>query len=221
MNKILTFYSDTHKILYEDYFLKSYKKHLSNDFKLLEKKIEQISPSGDFASFGFDLTMLEKIKWILENIDLEDEGYLVFADCDIQFFGNLEFDLRSHDILFQHDYYDRNYCAGFFVCKQNEKVLNFFNMVYDEFKASMNGKIDDQYVINNILKNRTLDLSSGFLPSDKYWTVAFSTNGNVWSNQPVTCPKTVIMHHANFTIGVDNKIALMDIVKNILEENER
>ena len=58
MNKILTFYSDTHKILYEDYFLKSYTKHLSKDFKLLEKKIDQISVSGDFASFGFDLTMM-------------------------------------------------------------------------------------------------------------------------------------------------------------------
>jgi len=219
MNKILTFYSETHKILYEDYFLKSYNKHLSNDFKLLDKKIDQISTTGDFASFGFDLTMLEKIKWILENIDLEDNGYLVFADCDIQFFGNLEFDLNSFDILFQHDFYDKNYCAGFFICRQNEKVLNFFKMVYEEFKSSMNGKIDDQYVVNNILNNRTLDLSFGLLPSDKYWTVAFSTNGNVWNNQPVVCPNTIIMHHANFTIGVDNKIILMDIVKNMLGNN--
>ena len=132
MNKILTFYSDTHKILYEDYFLKSYTKHLSKDFKLLEKKIDQISVSGDFASFGFDLTMMEKIKWILDNIDLEDDGYLVFADCDIQFFRNLEFDLDSFDILFQHDFYDKNYCAGFFICRQNEKVLNFFKMVYED-----------------------------------------------------------------------------------------
>lgn len=220
MNKILTFYSDTHKILYEDYFLKSYTKYLSKDFKLLEKKIDQISVSGDFASFGFDLTMMEKIKWILDNIDLEDDGYLVFADCDIQFFGNLEFDLDSFDILFQHDFYDRNYCAGFFICRQNEKVLNFFKMVYDEFKSSMNGKIDDQYVVNNILNNRVLDLRFGMLPSEKYWTVAFSTNGTVWNNQVVTCPNTIIMHHANFTIGVDKKILLMDIVKNLLE-NEK
>lgn len=217
MNKILTFYSDTHKILYEDYFLKSYEKHLSKDFKLLVKKVDQISTSGDFASFGFDLTMMEKIKWILENIDIEDDAYLVFADCDIQFFGNLEFDLESFDILFQHDFYDRNYCAGFFICKQNEKVLNFFKMVYEEFKNSMNGKIDDQYVVNNILNNKSLDLRFGMLPSEKYWTVAFSTNGTVWNNQKVTCPDTVIMHHANFTIGVANKILLMDIVKNLLE----
>ena len=93
-------------------------------------------------------------------------------------------------------------------------------MVYEEFKSSMNGKIDDQYVVNNILNNRVLDLRFGMLPSEKYWTVAFSTNGNVWNDQVVTCPNTIIMHHANFTIGVDKKILLMDIVKNEIE-NER
>ena len=204
MNKLLTFYSDSHKVLYDEYFLTSYKKYLSEDFILLEKKIDQLSPSGNFASFGFDKTMMEKIKWILENIDINDNNYLVFADCDVQFFNNLEFDLSSHDILFQHDFYESNYCAGLFVCKQNERVLNFFKLVYDIFTSNMNGKIDDQAVINMLLNKHKLDLKFGILPSNKYWTIAFSTNG-------------IIAHHANFTIGVSNKIKLMDQVKKIQE----
>ena len=214
MNKIITFYSDSHKILYEDYFLNSYNKYLSKDFTLFEKKIDQLSPTGDFASIGFDKTMMEKILWILENIDINDNNYLVFADCDIQFFKNLEFDLSSHDILFQSDFYENNYCAGFFICKQNERVFNFFKLVYDVFNSNMNGKIDDQAVINNLLNNNLeLDLKFGLLPSNKYWTVGFSTGGIVWIGQDIVCPDEIIVHHANFTIGVNNKIELMNKVR--------
>jgi hypothetical protein len=219
MNKILTFYSDSHLVLYNDYFLKSYNKYLSKNYILLTKKIEQLSPSGDWASAGFDKTMMEKVKWIIQNIDLNDKNYLVFADCDVQFFGDLEFDLSSHDILFQHDYYDNNYCAGFFICKQNKKVLDFFNLVYEVFNSNMDGKIDDQAIVNNLLNNKSLnlDLNFGILPSNKYWTVGFSTNGVVWEGQEITCSDKIIAHHANFTIGIENKINLMNIIKKIKE----
>jgi hypothetical protein len=222
MNKVLTFYSDSHSVLYNDYFLKSYNKYLSKNYTLLTKKIDQLSPSGDWASTGFDKTMMEKVKWIIQNIDLNDNGYLVFADCDVQFFGDLEFDLSSHDILFQHDYYENNYCAGFFICKQNKKVLDFFNLVYDVFNSNMNGKIDDQAIVNNLLNNKSLnlDLAFGTLPHDKYWTIAFSTSGVVWDGQDVNCPDTIIVHHANFTIGTDNKIKLMNEVKKIISDKK-
>jgi hypothetical protein len=220
MNKILTFYSDSHSVLYNDYFLKSYNKYLSKNYTLLTKKIDQLSPSGDWASTGFDETMMEKVKWIIQNIDLNDSGYLVFADCDVQFFGDLEFNLLNHDILFQHDYFDNNYCAGFFICKQNKKVLDFFNLVQEVFHSNMNGKIDDQAIINKLLNNKSsnLNLNFGILPSNKYWTVAFSTNGVVWNGQDFICPSNIILHHANFTIGVENKIRLMNIVKKIQED---
>ena len=39
--KIITFYSDSHYEMYNDYFLSSYNKHLS-EHKLIAKKIEHI-----------------------------------------------------------------------------------------------------------------------------------------------------------------------------------
>jgi hypothetical protein len=216
MNKILTFYSESHSILYNDYFLKSYEKYLSQEYVLLSKKIDQVSPSGDWASPGFDKAMMEKVKWILQNIDLNDENYLVFSDCDVHFFRKMEFDLTSHDILFQHDYYENTYCAGFFVCKQNKKVLDFFNSVYEVFISNMDGKVDDQAIVNRILNGSSIDLKFGYLPSEKYWTVAFDTKGMVWDGQEVSCSKNIIAHHANFTIGVENKIKLMNKIKKIV-----
>ena len=78
----------------------------------------------------------------------------------------------------------------------------------------MNGKIDDQAVINNLLNNNLeLDLKFGLLPSNKYWTVGFSTGGIVWTGQDIVFPDEIIVHHANFTIGVNNKIELMNKVR--------
>ena len=63
--KIITFYSDSHKSLY-DIFIKSFNDNLSSKHTLLTKKINQISPSGEYNSKGFDLAMEEKIIWIID-----------------------------------------------------------------------------------------------------------------------------------------------------------
>jgi len=191
---------------------------LKKKYNLIVKKIPQVCQSGDFASNGFDLAMLEKIKFIIENININENNLLVFSDCDVQFFNDLEFIMDDYDILFQKDYFENNYCAGFFVSKQNIKVLNFFEKVKNSLIESLNGKIDDQFIINKLLNSNTNLVKSGFLPNDKYWTVANSTNGKVWNGEKIDTPNNLIMHHANFTIGVENKIKLLNLVK---EKNEK
>jgi hypothetical protein len=226
--KFLTFYSDSHISLYE-IFLESFNKFLSEKYTLLTKKIEQRSQNGDYHSPGFDLTMVDKLDWIIENIDLEDTNPLIFSDCDIQFFGDLKFDLRDNDILFSHDFYENfnyswypdgktgyspypNYCAGFFICKQNAKVLNFFKDVRSNLLNNLDGFLHDQIVINKLI-GEGYDISHNKLNSDHYWTVGFSTNGKVWNGQNFNVPKSVIVHHANFTIGIENKLRLIKLVK--------
>jgi hypothetical protein len=209
MNKLITFYSDSHKQIYEEYFFPSFLAHLSKNYKLFPFEISQVCPSGNFNSYGFDETMYKKIQIIIDNIDLNDENYLVFSDCDVQFFSDLEFDMSNKDILFQQDY--PNYkCAGFFICKQSIQVLNFFRRIKDEFDKLKNGKIDDQYIINNITIN---DIEIGFLSSEKYWSVGNATIGKVWDGEDFETTKQIIVHHANYTIGVSNKIKLMELVK--------
>jgi len=218
MNKLLTFYSESHIKLYEEFFLNSFNKNLSKNFNLIVKKIPQVCESGDFASNGFDLAMLEKIKFIIENININEDQLLVFSDCDVQFFNDLEFIMDDYDILFQKDYFEKNYCAGFFVSKQNSKVLNFFEKVKNSLIESLNGKIDDQGIINTLLNNNDKLIKSGFLPDNKYWTVGNSTEGRVWNGENVYIPEDLIVHHANFTIGIENKIKLLNLVK---EKNEK
>lgn len=208
--KIITFYSDSHYEMYNDYFLSSYNKHLS-EHKLIAKKIEQVSPTGEYESTGFDYAMLEKINLIIENIDVNDGTPFVYSDCDIQFFGNIDVDMGDNDILFQNDF--NSYCAGFFIAKQSKKVLDFFIDVKERFIKSMNGKIHDQVVINLMFSEGYNKIKKDFLPNNKFWTVAFLTNGHHWNGQDVNVPKEIVMHHANFTIGIKNKLNLLKLVK--------
>lgn len=213
--KIITFYSDSHYEMYNDFFLESYNKHL-REHTLITKKIEQISQTGEYESSGFDNVMLEKIKFIIENIDLNDPSLLVYADCDVQFFNNFKIDLGDNDILFQNDY--NSYCAGFFVTKQTQNVLDFFLDVKQRFINLMNGIIHDQVVINLMFSEGYNHIKKDFLPSDKFWTVAFSTNGYHWNGQDINVPDDIVMHHANFTIGISNKIKLLKLVKEKYEK---
>jgi len=199
--------------MYENYFYESYKKHLSKNYKLICEVIPQVCSSGEFASDGFDRAMYRKVQIIIDNIDINDKNILVFSDCDIQFFSNLEFDINNFDILFQKDFYENARCAGFFIAKQNKKVLDFFISVKSYLEKNMNGKIDDQYVINHLISNNEADINHSYLPSNKYWTVGNETLGKVWNGEDIKIPTDIIMHHANFTIGIDNKLKLLEIVK--------
>jgi hypothetical protein len=212
MKKLITFYSNSHKEIY-DIFYNSYCKYLINDYNLSTLNIDQMSPTGEYESEGFDLTMLKKVEWIIENINTNDSDILVFADCDIQFFQNIEEDLGEFDIKFQEDI--GSYCAGFFICKQNQKVLDFFKYVHETLKLNLDGKIHDQTIINHLLHNKIFtDINVGLLDKNKYWTVANSNGGQVWNGETINyVPKEIVMHHANFTVGIKNKLQLLNRIK--------
>ena len=64
----------------------------------------------------------------------------------------------------------------------------------------------------NVL-NEKLDMCSHKLLSNQFYTVAQSIN-TVWNGHAdFTIPDNLLMHHANWTIGVSNKIKLLELVK--------
>lgn len=208
MKKLLTIYSDSHKKMFNDFFLSSFNKYLSNDYILLSKEIPQVCMTGKYNSSGFFEAMLKKIQWIIENFEINDNEEMVFADCDIQFFQSLKYSLNS-DFLFQWDF--NNYCAGFMIFKQSKKVLNFFKNI--EKLVSLN-LFNDQYAIN-ILLNVSYDISKEKLPIDTYWSIGNFNKGRVWDKEEFLCNKKIIMHHANFTVGVNNKILMLEKMKTL------
>jgi hypothetical protein len=217
--KLLTFYSDTHKELYEKFFVSSYNKHLKESFELIDRHVIQISEKGTYGSKGFEETMFEKITLVVDNIDIDSDEPLVFADCDIQFFGDFKEDiindLGDKDISFQAND-DHNICAGFFICKQNKRTLNFFKEVKKRMLHNMeNGQlrrgVSDQSIMNQMFREGKYKL--GKLNPIKYFTVAITNGPTQWNGGDFKVPKEVLMHHGNWTVGLENKFKIMEYVK--------
>jgi hypothetical protein len=209
--KLITCYSDSHESMFDKYFLPSFNSHLSN-YELKVKKLKQISSTGNYGSRDFNLTCKEKIRWILENFEIDSKEEVVYSDCDVQFFGKLDYFLGNNDILFQYDY--NRYCTGFFIFKQTKTVLDFLLSVEKMTSSGM----DDETASDGILKNHKI--VCGILPKEKYWTIGSITKGNVWTGQKFDCPKEIIMHHANWTVGIPNKLLLLEIVKCKMEQHK-
>lgn len=213
--KLYTFYSDSHQELYEKYFLKSFKEHnLGDSFELDVTKVEQ-KGSGDFNSKGFNETMLEKLQ-VLKRAVLENPNKpFVFADCDIQFFKNFHDDILSYiddttDLVAQSD--NGTICAGFFVARGTKVMKKFLDYIYDVTPKYAN----DQVAIN-ANKGR---VRYKLLPKDKYFTIASVNGAQVWhGQQDFELPSNILVHHANFTIGVPNKIQLFQYIQHHMKNH--
>lgn len=215
MVKLITFHSETHRNLYENYFLKSFNKYLKNEFVLLDKKITQISKTGVYYEDGFRETMKEKIKHIVDSMDENSNQMCVFSDCDVEFFGEMKEDLTNQldgfDIKLQNDV--TNLCAGFFTFIQNKKTKKLFENILQAFEDyTFNGVlkkgIDDQVLLNRLI-SKVEGLRYGTLDK-KYFNVAQSLGPKRWNGENFRIPEDIIMFHSNWTVGLENKVKLLD-----------
>lgn len=208
---LYTFYSPSHKEIYEDFFLKSFNEHLSNDFNLIVETNEQITSDGSFSDPKATAVWGDKVQLLKKAIDENQGKWFVYSDCDIQFFGNIMEDLEKNideniDMVCQEDYH--TICAGFMAIKASDKMKKFIEIVEINHHQS-----NDQIAMNQF---RNL-INYRFLPKERYYTVGNFNGGVVWNaGDRVPNVENAVMHHANFTIGVENKIAMLKEVRNII-----
>jgi len=102
-------------------------------------------------------------------------------------------------------------CCGFFICRANNKTKELFQYIRD----NMNNYGNDQQAFNE-LKNKYI--RSKFL-NKKYYNVSFSIGSQVWNpNMNIdNINKDIILTHANYVIGVENKCKLLDKIKELLK----
>lgn len=214
--KIYTFYTDSHEKLLNEWFLPSFQ-NTNKNMELIVTKFDQQCSSGVYMSDGWLKTMHDKVDLIIRGIEENWNEYFVHADCDIQFFGDLKDDLLS-----QVDGYDlagtdeepanpgAEISCGFFVCKGNDKTLALFKKV----KEIMGGNLHDQHAFNSL---RDTYISSKKL-NHKHYNVTHSNGGKLWSpGMPLQkFNKDILSHHANWIMGVNNKIENMKLVKGLV-----
>lgn len=181
------------------------------------------SHQGDYGTNDFFEVMSYKVSMIQEHLqNMNDDTNLIYLDADIHIrqdvvtHMNDELDWSKQDILFQSD--DGDPCAGMFVCKNSNGIRNFFVEVYETMHSNREyyaQRSADQTAVFDVLKRGKIKY--GFL-SDR-----FTTYGNLRPNKKILwsprakkfrLPKDLVAFHANFTIGLENKIALLEYVRN-------
>jgi hypothetical protein len=211
--KIYTFYTDTHESMLNDWFLPSFKLYNPN-LEIIVKKFDQECPSGSFMEDGWHKTMLKKVDYIIEAIEKNWNSEFIHADCDIQCFGPIVDDianqLKDNDLVGLDEtpiYLNKEICCGFFICKGNENTFKLFHHI----KSVVNKNLNDQMALNSLkqyyIKSDVLDL--------KYYNITHSLGPMIWTPE-IEIPnisKNILIHHANWIVGVENKIKNLKLVK--------
>ena len=197
--KVYTTYTPSHKVLFENYFLKT----LPDEFIIKAFEIPQECKTGDFYAEGWDKTCYRKVELFYDACKENMGGVFVFLDVDIQFFGNIKDilleELGDFDIACQDDLTTRS--SGQFICRCNDATLNMFAKMKDEYR------LEDQTTLNDHIH----------LCKSKFLSRKFFTFGHImpqpWDGEDFNIPEDIVTHHANWVIGVNNKIKIMDIVR--------
>ena len=203
--KLYTIYTPSHKILFDNYFKPSL---IEGEYDLKPKElINQECPTGTYYQDGWNQTTYRKVEYFLKIAEENMGDTFVFSDVDIQFFGRtketLLEELGDADIAAQDD--TCNFmCSGFFICKSNERTIRMFKSMKDNYHLYK----EDQDALN-----QNKHLANWKLLSRKFFTVGQLTN-RVWNGEDFIVPNGILMHHSNWTIGIDNKIKLLEKVKN-------
>lgn len=198
--KVYTYYTESHRIMFEKYFKPSV---LDLD---IESTIgDQECQTGSYYQDGWKKTTMKKVDVFIRAVKENMNDIFVFSDVDIQFFGPIKDQLLNElgdgDIAIQNDY-NGGLCSGFFICRGNERTLKMF----ESMKNNYDSYLEDQHALNMNLKFCNVKVLS-----NRFWT--FGSYGTQWKGQNFDIPDNLLMHHSNWTEGIDNKIKLLDIVK--------
>jgi hypothetical protein len=173
---------------------------------------------GDFKTYGFYNSCLSKIQNIIEYLKaLDDDDCLIYLDSDIyvkdDIVSIMKLELEDYDAAFQQDS-PNALCGGMFICRKNNKTLQLFQEILDVLVAKpeyYQNEVSDQTALNEML---TTDIINYKALSERFTTYGNIGEG-VWDPNcaPFELPENLVAFHANFTVGIDNKILLLNAVR--------
>jgi len=212
--KVYTFFSESHEKMLNDYYLKTFPYEI--DMDLVIRKIPQECSSASFMNSGWMNSMRKKMEYVMDAI-LETKGkdeFFIHSDCDIIFFNKFRDsiidELGDNDIACIDDV--SMLCAGFFIARPNDKILSLFQNVLKNMDYFGEGRgSGDQLAMNHFIKQLNIKAK----PLGKQYHNIFHSIKKEWTPEvgdTFDMPNKIMLHHANFTRGIENKLALMDIM---------
>ena len=212
--KLYTHFSPTHKEYYEEFFKPSLRALYSKEELPIRMSSHAQHGTGIFMEEGWKETMELKLDILKQAVQENYGDVFIFSDVDIQFFRpfleTMVEKIKDKDFVAQEDCGGLN--TGFFICRGNDTMYKMFSFLRDNLHINS----CEQSVLNMYRNNMRFD----FLPKDEFYTVGNffkNKNGtNEWDGENdffVPIDK-IRVHHANYTVGRDRKIKLLNTVKN-------
>ena len=216
--KLYALYTPSHKILVDEFFLPSIK----DNFEIVLVATKQTCPSAKFFNHGWRQTTIQKVDLIIRAIKENWGDIFIFSDVDIQFFRPIEQKILkqmgdSLNLVIQKNSPNGAFCSGFFACRANEKTLHLFEDVRSVMKKT---NLSDQRSLNRCLRKRGLNqygIKWEYLPI-QFFGGGVLTGKRWFPGVKLRIPGNIVMHHANWTIGIENKIAQLKYVLNFVQQ---
>ncbi len=216
--KLYAIYTPSHEILKDQFFLPS----IQDDFDIVLESYDQICPNAAFMSEGWTDTTIRKVDLIIRAIHENwNDKIFIFSDVDIQFFLPIQdiimMLMEGKDIIMQKNNPEGVLCTGFFACRGNEKTLQLWTDVKHIMET--NKLQSDQISFNQCIKRHSkinpYNVVWNYLP-DTFFGGGTLTGCTWYPGAFLPIPHNIMMHHANWTKGIQNKIAQLNYVKEVV-----
>ncbi len=219
-NKIIlcTFLTPSHEVFLNEWLLPS----IQDDFEIIIGRAPQECPTASFMKFGWTKTTKKKVLHVIDTIKNNMGRIMIFADVDIQFFGSIEAIIKemleTNDFVIQKNDPKGGLCTGFFALYCNEKNLRLWKRTY-EYMLTNNRK-SDQTSFNHILKEKFNNkITWSYLPTSLFIGGGTFRSESWTPGDFLEVPPTILMHHANYSKGIENKLAQLEHVRDYIESN--
>ena len=220
--KLYALYTPSHKILKDKYFLPS----IQDDFDIVLEFYDQTCPSAKFMREGWTETTMRKVDLIIRAIKENWGSIFIFSDVDIQFFCPIQqtvlMYMHDNDMMIQKNSPSGVLCTGFFVCRGNEKTLQLWKDVKKTMEKG--GLYSDQNSLNHCIKrhskNNPYNVNWSYLP-DTFFGGGTLTGCEWHPGESLPIPRDIMMHHANWTKGIKNKIAQLVYVRKAVRNRKK
>ncbi|NDG53168.1 MAG: hypothetical protein EBY39_09125 [Flavobacteriia bacterium] len=211
--KLYCFFTPSHEPFYKEWLLPSAKKEY-DVIPIKHKK--QISVSSEYRKSGWRETQYHKVLAWKKAVEENMGDLIICCDVDIQFIAEskafLTQAIGNNDIAFQQNFRGGPVCSGFFICRCSLQTQNFLDIVSRRLKAIMREDGGgEQYEMQKLLSEKWFKLNVVKLSYDKVWC----PGAKYESLSELNVPKDILVHHANWTEGQENKIDQLEHVKSL------
>lgn len=212
MLRLATYYTPSHREMCERFVLS----RATGFGEVIAREYPQKCKSASFKQDGWNDCMLDKLDLLLR---LPQDGTLtLYVDADVcllpglaQWCQTYAGGMTFHQIAYSDDVIQ--WCAGVMLFRSTAHTHAWWRLV-----ADMAQLLDqpDQDVIHVLRSNaKRLPVPMGVMPGARVanWaTLDGRESATVWAGEPFAVPETAVAWHANWCVGVEAKMAMLEHV---------